>query len=216
VFTGIIETVGTLASRTRHGELVRVEVEAPAIATGVRIGDSVSLNGACLTVTRCEPPRLVFEAVRETLERTSLGALEAGSRVNLERALRADGRLDGHIVQGHVDATGSVRALERQGSDVRLVVATPPAFAAELVPKGSVAIDGVSLTVVGVAPDGFDVVLIPHTLEETTLGERRPGDPVNLEADVLGKYVKRYLERMLGTLPVERRLGTLPAAKEVP
>jgi riboflavin synthase alpha subunit len=130
--------------------------------------------------------------------------------------LRADGRLDGHIVQGHVDATGSVRALERQGSDVRFVVATPSAFAAELVPKGSVAIDGVSLTVVGVAPDGFDVVLIPHTLEETTLGERRPGDAVNLEADVLGKYVKRYLERMLGTRPVERMLGALPAAKEVP
>jgi len=199
VFTGIIETVGTIASLARSGELVRLEIEAAAIATGVRVGDSVAVSGACLTVTRVAPPRLAFEAVRETLERTSLGALESGSRVNLERALRADGRFDGHIVQGHVDATGSLRALERHGSDARFVVATAPEFAAELVPKGSVTIDGVSLTVVGVAPDGFDVVLIPHTLKETTLGERRPGDPVNLEADVLGKYVKRHLERMLGS-----------------
>jgi riboflavin synthase len=199
LFTGIIETVGTVTSLARSGELARIEIEAPVIATGVRVGDSVAVSGACLTVTRAAPPRLCFEAVRETLERTSLGTLEAGSRVNLERALRADGRLDGHIVQGHVDATGSVRALERHGTDVRFVVATSPDFAAGLVPKGSVAIDGVSLTGVGVAGDGFDVVLIPHTLEETTLGERRPGDPVNLEADVLGKYVKRYLARMLGS-----------------
>jgi riboflavin synthase len=198
LFTGIIETVGTVTSLVRSGELARIEIEAPTIATGVRVGDSVAVSGACLTVTRVAPPRLCFEAVRETLERTSLGALGAGSRVNLERALRADGRLDGHIVQGHVDAAGSVRALERHGTDVRFVVATSPDFAADLVPKGSVAIDGVSLTVVGVEDDGFDVVLIPHTLKETTLGERRPGDPVNLEADVLGKYVKRYLERMLG------------------
>ena len=142
-------------------------------------------------------PRLVFDVVRETLEKTSLGALDAGSRVNLERAMRADGRFDGHIVQGHVDATGTVRALERDGSDVRFVVATGEAFANELVPKGSVTIDGVSLTVVDVTADGFDVVLIPHTLKETTLGEREPGDPVNLEADVLGKYVKKYLERIV-------------------
>jgi len=110
--------------------------------------------------------------------------------------MRADGRFDGHIVQGHVDATGTVRALERHDSDVRFAVATPEVFADQLVPKGSVTIDGVSLTVVDVARDGFDVVLIPHTLAETTLGEREPGDAVNLEADVLGKYVKKYLERI--------------------
>ena len=112
--------------------------------------------------------------------------------------MRADGRFDGHIVQGHVDATGSVRALERAGSDVRFRVETGETFAQELVPKGSVTIDGVSLTVVNVESDGFDVVLIPHTLKETTLGDRAPGDPVNLEADVLGKYVKRHLARIVG------------------
>jgi riboflavin synthase len=197
VFTGIVEAVGAVTSLERHGELARIEVEAPAILEGVKLGDSIAVNGACLTVTRIEPPRLAFDAVRETLEKTSLGALGAGSRVNLERALRADGRFDGHIVQGHVDATGTVRAVEREGADVRFAVETGEAFADQLVPKGSVAIDGVSLTVVDVEPDGFDVVLIPHTLKETTLGDRRPGDPVNLEADVLGKYVKKYLERLL-------------------
>jgi riboflavin synthase len=197
VFTGIIETVGSVTRLERRGELARIEVEAPAILEGVGIGDSIALNGTCLTVTRIDPPRLSFDAVRETLEKTALGALEAGSRVNLERAMRADGRFDGHIVQGHVDATGTVRALERAGSDVRLLVESGAAFAAELVPKGSITIDGVSLTVVDVTTDGFDVVLIPHTLKETTLGERRPGDALNLEADVLGKYVKRHLERML-------------------
>ncbi|NNL67857.1 MAG: riboflavin synthase [Myxococcales bacterium] len=198
MFTGIIETVGSVVSVEVRGELAQLEVEAPAILEGVRIGDSIAVNGTCLTVTRIEPPRLSFDAVRETLEKTSLGALEAGSRVNLERAMRADGRFDGHIVQGHVDATGSVRALEREGTDVRFRVETGEAFAEELVPKGSVTIDGVSLTVVNVERDGFDVVLIPHTLKETTLGDRRPGDPVNLEADVLGKYVKRHLARIVG------------------
>jgi len=196
VFTGIIETVGRVASIERHGELARIEIEAPAILEGVKLGDSVAVNGACLTVAKLAPPRIAFDAVRETLEKTALGALAAGSRVNLERAMRADGRFDGHIVQGHVDATGTVRALERHDSDVRFAVATPEVFADQLVPKGSVTIDGVSLTVVDVARDGFDVVLIPHTLAETTLGEREPGDAVNLEADVLGKYVKKYLERI--------------------
>jgi len=198
VFTGIVETVGTVHALEGEGDRVHLAVEAPAILEGVRPGDSVAVNGACLTVTRVDPPRLAFDAVRETLERTALASLAPGARVNLERALRADGRLDGHIVQGHVDATGRVRSLSRQGDDVRLRVETGSGFAGELVPKGSVAIDGVSLTVVGVEADGFDVVLIPHTLKETTLGERRPGDPVNLEADVLGKYVRRHLERMLG------------------
>jgi len=196
VFTGIVETVGTVRSLERHGELARIEVEAPAILEGVALGQSVAVNGACLTVTKLAPPRLAFDAVRETLEKTALGRLAPGSRVNLERAMRADGRFDGHIVQGHVDATGRVRAIDRHGSDVRFVVETAPDFAAELVPKGSVTIDGVSLTVVDVTRDGFDVVLIPHTLAETTLGERETGDEVNLEADVLGKYVRRYLERI--------------------
>jgi riboflavin synthase len=147
----------------------------------------VALDDACVS----------FEAVRETMERTSLRDLKVGCRVNLERAMRAGDRLDGHIVQGHVDGVGTVRQLVQSGQDVRLQVDCAGEFADSLVEKGSIAVDGVSLTVTDVTKAGFDVALIPHTLEVTTLRDRQPGDRVNLEADVLGKYVKQYLERML-------------------
>ena len=197
MFTGIVEVMGTVTGVEPRGDRTTLEIEAPTIASDLAVGDSVAVNGGCLTVVGRDASRLCFEAVRETLERTSLGELRVGSRVNLERALRAGGRLDGHIVQGHVDGTGRVGRLERDGDDVRLYVDCGPEIAGFLVEKGSVAVDGVSLTVVGVGEAGFDVALIPHTLAATTLGERRPGDRVNLEADVLGKYVKRYLERIL-------------------
>jgi len=205
MFTGIVEAVGRVAALEPRGELLRLVLEAPSLTEGTRLGDSVAVNGACLTVVSVEGPRLAFDAVPETLDRTGLGELRAGARVNLERALRAGGRLDGHLVQGHVDATGRLARLERQGDDVRLFVDCDPDFADLLVEKGSVAIDGVSLTVVGVRADGFDVALIPHTLRETTLGERRPGDRLNLEADVLGKYVKKYLDRVLAREPARPR-----------
>jgi riboflavin synthase alpha subunit len=197
VFTGIVETVGRVAAITPAGDLVRLAIDAPRIAEGVRTGDSVAVNGGCLTVTKLESGRFHFEAVRETLDRTSLGSLRVGARVNLERALRADARLDGHIMQGHVDGTGRVRALARRGQDVRLAIDCGSGIRDSLVEKGSVAIDGVSLTVVGVDAKGFDVALIPHTLEATTLGELAAGARVNLEADVLAKYVLRYVERVL-------------------
>ena len=197
MFTGIVEAVGEIVALEPRGELTRVRIEAPSVTEGVRIGDSIAVNGACLTVTEVDARHVAFDAVRETLDRTSLGAQAIGGAVNVERAMRADGRLDGHIVQGHVDTTGTVRALQRSGDDVRLEVGCTPGFAELLVEKGSVTIDGVSLTVVGVAEDAFDVALIPHTLAVTTLGRLETGDPVNLEADVLGKYVKRYLERVL-------------------
>jgi len=197
MFTGIIETVGTVASLESQGDLALLCVDAPEISEGVRVGDSVAVNGGCLTITRESGGRFEFQAVRETLEKTKLGELRAGSRVNLERALRADARLDGHIVQGHVDGTGRVRSLSREGDDVRLAIDCDAELAGVLVAKGSVAIDGVSLTVVEVGDRGFDVALIPHTLAVTTLGELRPGDRVNLEVDVLGKYVKQYVERIL-------------------
>ncbi len=197
MFTGIIEAVGTLVHLERRGSAARLVVAAPELAVGVEIGDSVAVNGACLTVTELSGERLCFDAVRETLERIALCYLAVGMRVNLERAMRAGARLDGHIVQGHVDGVGSVRRLEQRGDDVQLYVAVEPDFADLLVEKGSVAIDGVSLTVVGVEPTGFDVALIPYTLKHTTLGERSASDRLNLEADVLGKYVKRYLERIL-------------------
>jgi riboflavin synthase len=196
MFTGIVETVGRVAAIEPQGEKTRLVLDAPAVTDALPIGASVAVNGTCLTVIAVRGGEVAFEAVRETLERSSLGDLRPGARVNLERAMRADARLDGHIVQGHVDATGRVRALERRGADVRFAVDCDAEFAELLVPKGSVAIDGVSLTVVGVEPRGFDVALIPHTLAATNLGDRRPGERVNLEADVLGKYVKKYLERM--------------------
>ena len=198
MFTGIVECVGKLAAVEERGELVRLTFAAPGITDGLGLGDSVAVNGTCLTVVSVDAGAVAFEAVRETLARTSIGGLGEGDRVNLERAMRADARLDGHIVQGHVDATGRLERLEREGDDVRLYVACDAEFSDLLVEKGSVTIDGVSLTVVGVRPDGFDVALIPHTLAVTTLGERRPGDLLNLEADVLGKYVKRYVQQVLG------------------
>jgi riboflavin synthase alpha subunit len=198
MFTGIVETVGRVGSVEPRGEKTRLAIEAPAIAAGLPIGASVAVSGTCLTAVEVAGGTIVFEAVRETLDRSALGDLRPGSAVNLERAMRADGRFDGHIVQGHVDATGRVRALDRRGDDVRFAVECDAAFAELLVPKGSVAIDGVSLTVVDVERTGFDVALIPHTLAVTTLGQRRSGERVNLEADVLGKYLKKYVERVVG------------------
>lgn len=196
MFTGIVEAVGDVLGVEARADLSEITVRAPSITKGLALGDSVAVNGTCLTVTRFDDETVRFEAVRETLEKTNVGELRSGSPVNLERALRADGRLDGHIVQGHVDGTGTVNRLERDGDDVRLYVDCDPELAGLLVDKGSVCIDGVSLTVVHADKAGFDVALIPHTLEVTTLGRKRPGERVNLEADILGKYVKRYLERV--------------------
>jgi len=197
MFTGIVEAVGTVAAVESGEDLTRLVVEAAAIADGVKPGDSIAVNGGCLTVTSIRDGRFAFQAVAETLARTALGDLRVGSRVNLERALRAGDRLDGHIVQGHVDGIGTVRRWIEAGNDVRLQIDCDPDLADCVVEKGSIAIDGVSLTVAALLPSGFEVALIPHTLEATTLRDREPHDRVNLEADVLGKYVKRYLERLL-------------------
>lgn len=195
MFTGIVEAIGTIQRCERGAGLVELEVDVGPICEGVRVGDSVALDGCCLTVTAVVAPCLCFQAIPETLLLTSLGAREPGGHVNVERALPAGGRLDGHIVQGHVDGTGCVRAVEIAGDDVRLEIECGPELADLLVPKGSVAVDGVSLTVVDPNENSFAVALIPHTLVATTLGERVAGDRVNLEADVLGKYVRHYLER---------------------
>ncbi|MBW1843502.1 MAG: riboflavin synthase [Deltaproteobacteria bacterium] len=197
MFTGIVETVGIIEKVEPGDDLTRLVVGAESIAEGVKLGDSIAVNGGCLTVTSLLDGRFAFEAIPETMERTNLGDLKVGSRVNLERAMRAGDRLDGHIVQGHVDGVGTVRAVIQDGNDVRLQVDCDPELADCVVEKGSIAIDGVSLTVSALLPSGFEVALIPHTLEVTTLSDRQIHDRVNLEADVLGKYVKRYLERML-------------------
>jgi riboflavin synthase len=196
MFTGIVEAVGDVASLAPRGASTRIAVRSP-LAREVKLGDSVALNGCCLTIAESHPEELRFDAIRETLEKTALGDLAAGARVNLERAMSASARFDGHLVQGHVDEAGRVREWSRRGEDVQLFVQTSREFAEQCVPKGSVTVQGVSLTIVGVAEDGFDVALIPHTLKVTTLGDLAAGARVNLEADVLGRYVRKYLERML-------------------
>lgn len=197
MFTGIIETVGIIEGIEPGDDLTRFVVGAESIADGVKLGDSVAVNGGCLTVTSIRDGRFTFEAIPETMECTSLGDLTVGARVNLERAMRAGDRLDGHIVQGHVDGVGTVRQMAQEGNDVRLQIDCDSKLADCVVEKGSISVDGVSLTVAALLPSGFEVALIPHTLEVTTLSDRQIHDRVNLEADVLGKYVKRYLERML-------------------
>jgi riboflavin synthase len=193
VFTGIVETVGRVVAIEPQGEKTRLVLEAPAVTDALPIGASVAVNGACLTVVEVQGGCVAFEAVRETLERSSLGGLRVGSKVNLERAMRADARLDGHIVQGHVDGTGTVSETREEGESVVMRVAAPPEVLRYVVEKGSITVDGVSLTVVSVGDEGFSVSLIPTTLEATTLGRRAVGDRVNIEVDILAKYVERLL-----------------------
>ena len=198
MFTGIIEAKATLIRVERSAAGVDICLRVGALASGAVLGQSFSLNGCCLTVTRLGDGELWFQAVPETLSRTALGSLKEGSELNVERAMAADGRFDGHIVQGHVDEVGSVRELAQSAADVRLHVGCSEEFSALLVPKGSVAINGVSLTVADLGPVELSVALIPHTLQETTLGQLHPDSPVNLEADVRGKYGQKYLRSIAG------------------
>jgi riboflavin synthase len=183
-----------------------VAIDCGPVAAGLRAGDSVAVSGACLTAVEVADAVATFEVGGETLSRTTLGRRAAGDRVNLERALSVGDRLDGHLVQGHVDGTAEVADI-RRGEPWMLVLSAAPELTAQMVPKGSVAVDGVSLTLVEVADRRFSVALIPTTLGETTLGELRTGDAVNVETDLLGKYVRRYLEglsRSAGGLTVEK------------
>jgi len=193
VFTGIIRERGRIASVERGAEGVRLRLEAPATAGRVEVGDSVSVNGVCLTATLVHDGTLSFEAVPETIRRSSLGGLEAGDEVNLEPALRVGDPLGGHYVQGHVDGVGRIRSVASEGEDVRVWVDAVPELLRYLVEKGSVTVQGVALTVAEVDEDGFAVALVPHTLAETTLAALAAADPVNLEVDVLAKYVERLL-----------------------
>jgi riboflavin synthase len=195
VFTGIVREVGTVASLTGSDDGVRLEIDAPATAAEAAVGDSVAVEGVCLTVVAVGGGRLSFDAVPETLSRTALRTLEPGSRVNVEPALRAGDPMGGHVVQGHVDGVGSVRSVEPEGEGRRLWFDAGPDVLRYLVEKGSIAVQGTSLTVAGVDDGGFAVALIPHTLAATTLGDLEPGAPVNLEVDVLAKYVERLLPR---------------------
>jgi len=202
VFTGIIEGQGTVTAIAKDGDAV-LTIDAPAIVDDLKLGDSVAINGTCLTVTAQDGSRLSFDVMPQTLRLTSLGTLQAGDRVNLERALKAGGRLDGHIVQGHVDGVARLRSRTPGPRWDELRFDLPADLLRYVCPQGSIAVAGVSLTVTGVDDDGFAVALIPTTLAVTTLGDLKVGDPVNIEVDILGKYV----ERLLGTQLKESRNG---------
>jgi riboflavin synthase len=193
LFTGIVEELGVVEALEDQGDAIRLTVRGPHVTMDARLGDSISVNGCCLTVAARDGERFTADVMRETLDKTSLGVLEAGSRVNLERAVTAQTRLGGHIVQGHVDATGHV--VRRTPSEHWEVVeiSLPEGLARYLVDKGSVTVDGISLTVVAAGPSTFTVSLIPETLARTTLGFKQPGDPVNVEVDVIAKYVERLI-----------------------
>jgi len=194
MFTGLVEEMGCCEWLRIGAEGARLAVRAPHISDTVRIGDSVAVNGCCLTVTHALDGVMEFDLLMETLRRTNLESLTPGAGVNLERSLAADGRLGGHFVQGHVDTTTKVRSAQRQGADVRLDFEMPAEFACYLAYKGSVAINGVSLTVAEVGSDAFTVWIIPHTAAVTNLGALEAGHTINLECDMLAKYTARILE----------------------
>lgn len=193
MFTGIIEEIGqvrhVVSSRT-SGE---ISLQAGRVLEGTRPGDSIAVNGVCLTAAKILPDGFVADVMPETLRRTNLGMLSPGSSVNLERAMAADGRFGGHIVTGHIDGTGTIRAARREENAVWITVDAPRHILDLIVEKGSVAIDGISLTVARVSEDSFAISAIPHTVRVTTLCQKGPGDPVNLETDIIGKYVEKLM-----------------------
>lgn len=193
MFTGIVRELGRVEALDGAKGGVRLLVRAPGTAAATRVGDSVALNGVCLTVTEVEGGVMAFDAVPETLSRTSLGRLRPDASVNVEPALRAGEPLGGHIVQGHVDGVGRVRAVAPEGEGARVEIEAGPELLRYCVEKCSIAVEGASLTVAGLGEGSFAVALIPHTLAVTTLGSLAPGDEVNLEVDVLAKYVERLL-----------------------
>jgi len=195
MFTGIVRERGRVVSASGNGRGTRLRIAAPEAAGRAETGDSISIAGVCLTVVAVDDGEVEFDAVAETLRRSSLGRLRAGDAVNVEPALRAGEPLGGHYVQGHVDGVGQVRSIEPEGDGVLIAFDAPAEVLRYCVEKGSVAVEGVSLTITQVDESGFGVALVPHTLAETTLGSLEPGDEVNLEADVLAKYVERLVHR---------------------
>ena len=193
MFTGIVEQIGSVLDVAEQAEGRRLVLSGQGLVD-VPVGASIAVNGVCLTAVKVEDERVTVEVIPETLNRTNLGEVGTGGRVNLERPMRADGRFDGHIVQGHVDGVGVVSAINHDDGGTLMTVEAPAGLMTFIVEKGSITVDGVSLTVAAMTERSFSVALIPHTLEFTTLGLRKPGDTVNLENDVIAKYVERLLE----------------------
>jgi riboflavin synthase len=195
MFTGLVEEVGKVLWIRATEQGIQLEIAAPDMAPQTRIGDSIAVNGCCLTVTAHRSEQVTFDLLTETLKRTNLGLLRRDSLVNLERSLRMDGRIGGHFVQGHIDEAARIVSFEEKGKDCRLEIELSPEFARYIVYKGSVAINGISLTVAELSPRSFTVWIIPHTRRATNLQSARPGEQVNLEFDILAKYVERMLPR---------------------
>jgi riboflavin synthase len=197
MFTGIVEETGTVERIKSTAKSIELTIRAVLTARGLKVGDSLAINGCCLTVVKIGPPRksklLQFDLLKETWERTNLQFASTGSLVNLERPLRADGRLGGHFVTGHIDGIGRITRWERSGQDHVLDIAAPAEVMRYVVFKGSIAVDGISLTVAGIQKKGFRVWIIPHTYELTALRKRKIGDALNLEADLIGKYVQKFV-----------------------
>ena len=196
MFTGLVEEAGTVTACVVKNRSARLAVSAREVSVGVQLGDSIAVNGCCLTVVGIngEQSEITFDAIPETLARTNLGCLEPGDQVNLERPLQVGARLGGHFVQGHIDGVGTVLEVTPDDNAVIIEIEIPDQLSRYIVEKGSITVDGVSLTVVDARPRSFTVWTIPHTREVTTLGKRKPGDSVNIECDLLGKYVERLLQ----------------------
>ena len=193
MFTGLIEELGSVRGRVRRGAFQQLEIEAEGVLDGLQVGDSVNIDGVCQTAVAIGERGFAVETVAETLARTTLGTLGIGQAVNLELALRTDQRLGGHLVLGHVDGIARIRQCTERDGEHRFEIEPPPALARYIAAKGSVALDGISLTVAEVSGDVFTIAVIPHTFDNTTLSHRRAGDSVNLEVDVIARYVERLL-----------------------
>lgn len=194
MFTGIIEEVGTVRRVSTGAAYGTIDIQASTVLEGTKLGDSIAVNGVCLTVTSLSSDGFTADVMAETMRRSALGQLKSGSKVDLERAMAADGRFGGHIVSGHIDGVGTIREMKHEGNAVWVTITAPAAILRGIVEKGSIAIDGISLTVAAVDDTSFSVSIIPHTGAQTILLDKKPGDPVNLENDIIGKYVQRFLE----------------------
>lgn len=205
MFTGIIEELGTVKSLNMSGNSGSINIKAHKVLEKTQIGDSIAVNGICLTVTSLQPDGFTADVMAETVRRSSLGSAKAGDKVNLERAMSAEGRFGGHIVSGHIDGTGTIMEYRKEENAVWVTIGTSAEILELIVEKGSICIDGISLTVAAVSDSDFSVSIIPHTGEETTLLKKKPGDKVNLENDVVGKYV----QKLLGLKSPEKKESTL-------
>lgn len=194
MFTGIVKEIGQV-KRVRRGPTGRLYILAPRVARQSQVGDSIAVDGVCLTAVETERDSLVADIGAETLRRTTLGQMRPGNKVNLELSLKTSDRLSGHLVSGHVDGVGTVVGLKKQGDSIQFKIKLPSHLATHLVERGSIAVDGVSLTIASVEEDKFTVSLIPHTASVTTLGQKRVGSKVNVETDLVAKYVQKYLRR---------------------